>query len=138
MAFLCFHFLNLLSLDSSHTTIQEKVHQCFGLSFACAPHSYLFVVLSRDYFPGDGAQILVVTLLPVAMFGLFVVFKIISKCHGRLQLYKYCCKWCKQLFKYTKICDQNNSSCKTSSQSCSFLSLRKNWNFLLTMLVGNL
>ena len=87
------------------------------------------LLLSRDYFPGDGAQILVMTLLPVAMFGLFVVFKIISKCHGRLQLYKYCCKWCKQLFKYTKICDQNNSSRQVVNPAAFFEDSRKYGTF---------
>ena len=132
------YFLLVILLTQAHTHFYRKLHISLWLSYAFIFLIFSFLIaliqpykkkyinvldslllvhltvvcllLSRDYFPGDGAQIFIMMLLPVAMFGLFVVFKIISKCHGGLQLlslYKYCCKRCKQLFKYTKIYDQN-------------------------------
>jgi hypothetical protein len=71
-------------------------------SLLLAHLAVICLLLSRDYFPGDGVQIFVMILLPTAMLGLFVILKIISKYLPLLRVYRYCCERCKQLFKYTK------------------------------------
>ena len=154
------YFLLIILMTQAHTHFLKKLHISVWLSYAfiflifsllialIQPYKNIYInvldslllahltvvclLLSRDYFPGDGAQIFVMMLLPVAMFGLFVVFKIFSKCHCRLQLvslYKYCCKRCKQLFKYTQICDQNNSSRQLVNPAAFFEDNRKYGTF---------
>jgi hypothetical protein len=97
-AFIFLTFSLLIALIQPY----KKKHINILDSLLLAHLAVIYVLFSRDYFPGDGVQMFAMILLPATMFGIFAVFKIISKYLPLLRVCRYCCERCKQLFKYTK------------------------------------
>ena len=44
----------------------------------------VFVLLSREYFPGDGTQIYVLFLVPQVVFGLLLLYKLCTMLKNRI------------------------------------------------------
>ena len=113
--FLCFSILIAL--------IQPYKKKCVNIldSLLLAHLTVLCLLLSRDYFPGEEIQIVVMMLVPIAVFGILVVFRIIFKYRLQLlRLYKFCYKWCRQYAKTIAIHNQDYSSRQLINPIVSF------------------
>ena len=128
--YLAFIFLTFALLVALIQPYKKKYLNALD-SLLLAHFTVLCLLLSRDYFPGDETQSLVVMLLPSTVFGVFVIFKIIAKYRlWLLRWYECCCKWCKRLFKHSEnVVVKNYHSRQLINPTATFVDVRKYGTF---------